>query len=197
MKLECRIVLRDDVRYLDTSVGLGINDDIEAAINAVTWPIGSSRFTINPILKGNGVKPIKDAFIASLQKNGWSVEKRVGIVDNTTPGKVDAVKYFEDETLFVCEWETGNISSSHRALNKMTMALKENNVSGAALVLPDRQLYKYLTDRIGNVSELKPYFPIWEQSVYEGALAIYVVSFDDTDVNVSPIPKGTDGRARI
>lgn len=197
MKLDSRIVLRDNAGFLNTTAGIDINAEIETAITAVTWPNGSPSFSINPIPKGNGVKPIKDAFIASLQDNGWTVEKRVGIVDKTTPGKIDAVKYLADGALFVCEWETGNISSSHRALNKMTMALKEKNVSGAALVVPDRQLYQYLTDRIGNVTELIPYFPVWKESVFEGALALYVVTFDEIDVNVNLIPKGTDGRARI
>ena len=96
-----------------------IRKDIIAAIKSVTWPSTSNKFVINPLKQGNGVVPIKQAFVAHLQKLGWEAEVKVDVDATTsTPGKIDVVKIIND-SYFAVEWETGNISSSHRALNKM------------------------------------------------------------------------------
>ncbi|MHB8394398.1 MAG: PDDEXK family nuclease [Candidatus Dormibacteria bacterium] len=97
---------------------------------------------------------------------------------------------------FVAEWETGNISSSHRALNKMALAMLEKRLSGGVLVLPTRALYRYLTDRIGNYEEIEPYFRVWASlPIDSGFLAVIGVEHDRTSQQVGRIPKGTDGRA--
>ena len=101
----------------------------------------------------------------------------------------------------VVEWETGNISSSHRSLNKMCLALMGGLVDAAVLIVPSFYLYPHLTDRIGNVRELQPYFYFWGrvgQLVERGLLAVAEVEQDglikSTDVR-DFIPTGVDGNA--
>jgi hypothetical protein len=85
---------------------------------------------------------------------------------------------------FVAEWETGNISSSHRAVNKMALGLLTGRISGGVLVLPARKLYRYLTDRIGNYEELRPYFPMWSAlPVADGYLGILAVEYDAASIS--------------
>ena len=54
---------------------------------------------------------------------------KVHLGSREKPGKIDAVKNLPDGRYFAFEWETGNISSSHRALNKMAIGLLDG-VSG-------------------------------------------------------------------
>jgi hypothetical protein len=125
-----------------------IQTEIYQAIQAVVWPPGSSNFTINPTLHGNGVKPIKDGCMMTLKgKFGWHLEAPVFVRETNTPGKFDALRTTPLGD-FVLEWETGNISSSHRALNKITLGITRKLLIGGVLVLPTRKLYPYLTDRI-------------------------------------------------
>ena len=100
------------------------------------------------------------------------------------------------ESPIVVEWETGNISSSHRSMNKLTMLLTDGAIAAGPLVVPSRALYVYLTDRIGNIRELEPYFRLWKSvPCGKGVLEIVVIEHDATSENVPRIPKGTDGRA--
>lgn len=55
------------------------------------------------------------------------------------------------------EWETGNISSSHRSMNKLGIALMGGVIQIGVLIVPSRDLYDHLTDRIGNIGELSGY----------------------------------------
>lgn len=102
------------------------------------------------------------------------------------------------EKFFVLEWETGNISSSHRAINKMCLGLLDGTLIGGVLVVPTRAMYKYLTDRVGNFTELEPYFRFWRRCpVKEGLLAVIAIEHDGVSRDVQRIPKGTDGRALL
>jgi hypothetical protein len=174
-----------------------IRDEIREAISLIVYPPGTSRFTINPTRHGNGVKPIKEACMIALRDRfGWNLETSINYATRS-PGKVDATKAL-DNHLFALEWETGNISSSHRAVNKMVLGLLRNVFLGAVLVLPSRKLYPYLTDRIGNYEELEPYFDVWRSvRLEEGFLAIFVIEHDQIDSSVPMITKGTDGRALV
>lgn len=196
MKMQEFILLRDEAGFAGSDEWRETDEEIRDAIAAVHWPADQDGFTINPTLHGNGVKPIKEAFVTHLGDMGWAAERRSLLVGGGA-GPIDALKDYRNGDTFVCEWETGNISSSHRAMNKMAVALKQGNIVGGALVLPDRNLYRYLTDRIGNVDELVPYFPLWEEADFHGAglLGIYVVTYDNIDTSVPLIRKGTDGRA--
>ncbi|MBN2119103.1 MAG: hypothetical protein JW730_21215 [Anaerolineales bacterium] len=175
-----------------------IRKDIIAAIKSITWPSESNIFMINPQKHGNGVVPIKQAFIAHLQKLDWRAEVKVDVgATTTTPGKIDAVKIV-DNGYFAVEWETGNISSSHRALNKIAIGILSGKLVGGSLVIPTRRFYRYLTDRIGNYSELEPYFPIWRSiNCKSGFLSVIAIEHDDIGAEVPLIRKGTDGRALL
>ncbi len=172
--------------------------DVEEAISSVDWPHGSGTFAINPTVRGNGVKPIKIPCTLRLEALGWRVESLPPLASTVLkPGDLDAL-VVRDGHYIAFEWETGNISSSHRAMNKLVLGLIHHAVTGCFLVLPSRMLYPFLTDRIGNMAELRAYLPLWNAAsakVEEAALRIYAVEHDVTDTTVARIPKGTDGRA--
>jgi len=171
--------------------------EIRQAIRAVDWPKGSGTFTIVPEKQANGVKPIKANFVSYLRDHGWLLEHKTKITGERRPGPIDAVKSIDGSRYLALEWETGNISSSHRALNKMVVGIQKRRLVGGALILPSRSLYKYLTDRIGNYQEIEPYFSVWQSiQVDEGLLMVLEIEHDDTSSSVPRIPKGTDGWAR-
>lgn len=174
-----------------------IRAEIREAISLIVHPPGTSNFTINPVRHGNGVKPIKEACMIALRDRfGWGLETPINYATRS-PGKVDATKVL-DNHLFALEWETGNISSSHRAVNKMVLGLLRGVFLGTILVLPSRKLYPYLTDRIGNYEELEPYFDVWRAvRIEEAFLAIFVIEHDQVNSKVPTITKGTDGRALV
>src|SRR5262249_23759582 len=123
-----------------------------SAIRAVEWPPGSGSFTIYPESgkkrrEGNGVKPIKEGLMRALRDQGWRLEQPLEIAIVHRPGKLDTVLYTNYGPVAL-EWETGNISSSHRALNKMALGLLKGVLACGILVVPSRELYRYLTDRI-------------------------------------------------
>lgn len=177
-----------------------IRDALISAIGKVGWPPRSSTFVIYPERgkerrKGNGVKPIKNGLIRSLIKQGWKTEVALDIATVTRPGKLDAVLQTSYGPV-AFEWETGNISSSHRALNKMALGLLKGALAGGVLVVPTRELYRYLTDRVGNWTELEPYLDLWKAvPCRSGVLEIIAVEHDSTSTKVRRIPKGTSGRA--
>lgn len=173
-----------------------ILDEIKRAIQLVTWPPESSRFTLYPVKQANGVVPIKKNCMAYLSEQAWMLEHRVSIASRLRPGPVDAVKTLHDGRLFAVEWETGNISSSHRALNKIAVGLIDGRLAGGVLILPSREMYRYLTDRIGNYAEIEPYFSVWRNLTLEdGIMAVIEIEHDAISMEVPSIRKGTDGRA--
>jgi hypothetical protein len=170
-------------------------------VKKCVWPPGSNKFTIFPQSgkkrnEGNGVVPIKKEFIAELKKLEWTIEgaakncvgQELGCFDAILPGP---------EGPIVVEWETGNISSSHRSMNKLTMLTADGIVAAGTLVVPSRKLYSYLTDRIGNYKELEPYLKLWKSvPCKKGILEIVVIEHDAVSNDVPRIPKSTDGRAK-
>ncbi|MEK7403561.1 MAG: hypothetical protein AAB225_00495 [Acidobacteriota bacterium] len=175
-------------------------DEIRTAVRSCEWPPGSGSFTIYPESgkkrgEGNGVKPIRYRFVADLESRGWEIGGPAKNALGKGLGAFDAV-IAGPEGPIVVEWETGNVSSSHRSMNKLTMLLADGVIAAGTLVVPSRALYVYLTDRIGNVKELEPYFRLW-QSVpcRKGVLEIVVIEHDATSMKVPKIPKGTEGRA--
>lgn len=173
--------------------------EVYAAIQTIKWPPHSKHFTLNPTRRGNGVKPIKEGFQQYLLQRNWQIEYRMDLASRRTPGPVDVVKQLSDGRYFAVEWETGNISSTHRALNKMTIGLANQVLAYGILILPSREMYQWLTDRVGNFEEIEPYFDIWENhsKVKSGVLAIIEIEHDKTSQRVRKIEKGTDGRALI
>jgi hypothetical protein len=177
-----------------------IRKALHAAIRKVDWPAGSGKFTIYPESgkkrgQGNGVKPIKEGLLSQLKLAAWQLEEPLDIAAVHRPGKIDAILLSPAGHVAV-EWETGNISSSHRALNKMALGLLKKKLVAGTLVVPSRSLYAFLTDRVGNWDELAPYVDLWKSvPVRNGVLEIVVVEHDDTSTSVPRIPKGTEGRA--
>lgn len=187
-------------RYAASKVWKETRESLYKAIREVDWPRGSGKFTIYPEAgkrraEGNGVTPIKLGLMEELELQGWKLEEPLDIATRKKPGKLDAVLY-TDYGPVALEWETGNISSSHRALNKMCLGLLTGVLACGILVVPSRELYKYLTDRIGNMDELEPYLDLWRSiPCKEGVLEIVAIEHDGTSMDVPRIPKGTSGRA--
>ncbi|MEM1169187.1 MAG: hypothetical protein AAGJ08_08990 [Cyanobacteria bacterium P01_H01_bin.35] len=198
MKIQKMETLLTSPEVETNSIYLQARHDLEEAIKQVEWPEGNGKFTIYPESgkkrgEGNGVKPIKVKFIEYLEAKGW--RKELSISDNL--GNVDAV-FNRAGKIIAVEWETGNISSSHRSINKMAFAIQRQDILAGFLIVPCRTLAKYLTDRIGNFEELEPYFDFWRNCTvcYPGILIIIGIEYDDTSYDVPKIPKGTSGRAK-
>lgn len=172
-----------------------ILDELHRAIETVTWG-DENGFMINPIKKGNGVVPIKSNFVAKLKEFGWEDEVRMSLAKGMNPGPIDVVKTVESGK-FAVEWETGNISSSHRALNKIAVGILQKEIIGGILILPIKNFSQYLTDRIGNYEELAPYFPMYESlHLTDGLIGVVAVEHDGESVDAPIIPKGKDGMAK-
>jgi hypothetical protein len=192
MKLDAWRHVIDVDDFVATSRFLHVRKHVEEGVLAVHWPENSSDFRLCPERKGNGVKPIKNAFVEVLRRHGWSLEYRT----------FDAHYSFEDASLppFVVEWETGNISSSHRAVNRIALGITRREILGGVLVVPTREMYQYLTDRVGNAGELERYIPLWRlwnqaREFSGGYFGIITIEHDALDATVPLIGKGTDGRA--
>jgi hypothetical protein len=187
--------------------------DVEKAIQVADWPFGSGKFSLNPEpatdrrgkpdLHPNGVLPIKGPMVSYLASSGWETETLPRLPvghrgkDVLTTGDLDALLLDRDRYVGF-EWETGNVSSSHRAINKLLDGITRNSLQGGVLVLAVRQTQRYLTDRVGNFEEIAPYFDFWSRyPVPDGALRVYGVAHDALDPAVPHIPKGKDGRALI
>jgi len=169
---------------------------IHEAVKKCDWPPGSGKFTINPVRKGNGVKPVKNEFVKELRRLEWTIEGTAKNLLDQRLGDFDAV-ILGPEGFVVTEWETGNISSSHRSMNKLTMLVADGLIAAGVLVVPSRNLYLYLTDRIGNYRELEPYLKLWKSVPCKvGVLEIVVIEQDAESMDVRFIPKGTDGRSK-
>jgi hypothetical protein len=200
MKIVKIYTLKNRGTYAVSEHWNSIREQIHGAIRSCEWPVGSGSFTIYPESgkargEGNGVKPIRDRFVHSLKAGGWTIEGKAKNALDEHLGDFDAVLLGPDKPIVV-EWENGNISSSHRSMNKLTLLLKTGIISAGVLVVPSRKLYVYLTDRIGNIQELKPYFALWKSvPLRAGILEIIVIEQDAVSKDVPRIPKGTDGRA--
>jgi hypothetical protein len=185
--------------------------DVEAAIVAADWPFGSGAFTLNPQStvnrRGrldkhpNGVVPIKLPMIRELASRGWETETLPplpvgsGGQDVLTTGDLDALLQSANQYVGF-EWETGNISSSHRAINKLLDGITRETLLGGILVVTVRETARYLTERVGNFEELAAYFEFWRRyPVSNGALRVYGVAHDSLNSTVPYIPKRKSGRA--
>jgi hypothetical protein len=112
-------------------------------------------------------------------------------------GAVDAVKQTA-KGLVGAEWETGNISSSHRALGKLALGLVDRELVGGALVVFDSAWSPYFTDRIGNWGEIDGYQRVWAlalRGIEPCFLSVIVMEPDGIVPGTPTIPKGKDGNA--
>lgn len=201
MKIADVITLQNRGTYAASKHWKRTRKQIHDAVRRCEWPIGSGSFTIYPQSgkrrgEGNGALPIRNEFVSFLKARGWAIEGPAKNALDQSLGDFDAVLPGPERPIAV-EWETGNISSSHRSMNKLTMLVSAGVISAGVLAVPSRKLYVYLTDRIGNIKELEPYFGLWRSvPCASGVLEIVVFEHDAESTHVPRIPKLTSGRAK-
>jgi len=195
------------------------------AISRIDHPAGSGLLRIRKKTRlgdqwqRNGVVYLKQRFLQSMVENEkWQPESayksagRIKPILQSYPGfathQAEETSGFGDfdfvtrapssGALIAIEWETGNVSSSHRSVIKLITALNACDIQAAVLIVPSRELYKHLTDRVGNFAELAPYLGTWQQLGARGLFAITIVEHDElTDSQTHPyLPTGNDGRAK-
>lgn len=204
MKIDDWIVIHDTRGYSSTEDFSVIEKMLKTAIQQTDNPPGSGKFLLRPASgKGkkagvsvNGVKPIKLPFLRNLitQSERWKTERKV----DPQLGACDITYFYDDERLpFIVEWETGNISSTHRAVNRILSTIMRGNASGGVVILPSKEMYRHLTDRIGNAREVEPYFDLWrkadnltDEPYY---FAFVVIEQDGLSEDVPYLPGGADG----
>jgi hypothetical protein len=104
--------------YANSAHWAKTRNSIHRAVKKCVWPPGSKKFTIYPESgkkrgEGNGVSPIKTEFMNQLCRQKWTLEGPVKSILGQGLGDFDAVLPGPEGPIVV-EWETGNISSSHR-----------------------------------------------------------------------------------
>ncbi|WP_166455015.1 hypothetical protein [Duganella alba] len=229
MKWLRTLVIFDQGNIVSNQDWESIHQAFVRSIESIDSPTGSGRLVLRrktyvPESKQwnrNGVGFLRNRFLEHIvQKEGWKAEGEVDLQNlqekpelqlypslepyaepiTSSFGAFDFVTTTEGGLRVAIEWETGNISSSHRSLNKLSIVLAANKIQVGVLILPSRNLYEHLTDRIGNIGELSPYLEMWKrmgETVEHGLLAIAVVEHDElTDDQTFPYLKvGKDGRA--
>src|SRR6516164_8890489 len=70
------------------------------------------------------------------------------------PGKFDAMLETKSGPI-VLEWETGNISSSHRSLNKMALGITRGEILGGILVVRSRGLRSVPDLELGSPASMR------------------------------------------
>ncbi len=229
MKWLRTLLLFDRGDIVSSSDWKSIHQSFVRSIESIDSPSGSGRLVLrrkmqDPISKQwnrNGVGFLRSRFLKHMvDDEGWQAEGEVDLQNleekpelrlypslesysepiTSAFGNFDFVTTTSSGIRVAIEWETGNISSSHRSLNKLSIVLAAKKIHAGVLILPSRNLYEHLTDRIGNIGELSPYLGMWKSmgaSVEHGMLAIAVVEHDElTDDSKFPYLKtGKDGRA--
>lgn len=229
MKWLRTIVLFNQGDVISSSDWKDLHASYVRAIESVENPLGSGSLTLRRKQKRpdgewdrNGVVPLRTQFLSyMLGEEGWEAESIVPLARDRDQaplllypsmeqycepitsdfGGFDFTAIAKHGTKVAIEWETGNISSSHRSMNKLAIALGSGVIEVGVLIVPSRDLYEHLTDRIGNISELSGYLAAWAKTksgVERGLLAITVVEHDYlTD---SPdflyLDRGPDGRSK-
>jgi hypothetical protein len=205
-----------------------VHNSYVRSIQSIDFPKGSGSLTLRRKVKRpdgkwrrNGVGYLRSQFLNHMVNvEAWRSEIGFDLSKGRTPpelrlypsmelhhepiksdfGEFDFVTTAPAGARVAIEWETGNISSSHRSMNKLAIALVAGKIEVGVLIVPARALYEHLTDRIGNIDELSGYLTMWkdlETRVERGLLAISVVQHDAlTDDPKFPFLRvGKDGRA--
>jgi len=228
MKWLRTLVLFDKGGVIDSSDWRTVHDSYVRAICSIDHPAGTGKLTlrekerVGTQWQRNGVGYLRSRFLQHMTgPEGWRAEGNVDLARNRKQppialypsrkayrepitsdfGGFDFMTTASEGTRIAIEWETGNISSSHRSMNKLAIALGSKIVEAGVLIVPSRGLYEHLTDRIGNIGELSGYLSMWEglkSTVKRGLLAVSVVEHDalTKNKNIPYLPVGNDGRAR-
>ncbi|WP_246064977.1 restriction endonuclease [Melghirimyces algeriensis] len=156
------------------------------------------NFTLNNSKKNlNGVVPIKDQCYKELEITyDWYREKPLNILTQKKKGgPIDVYKEFKGDGRVVrvgLEFETGNISSAHRSMNKLLLGMNHQELELGVILMPVYALSYYLTDRVSNYEELEPYFELAEYTPF-----IFIgFNANQFDPSVEAIPKGKDGMSK-
>lgn len=228
MKWLRTIVLFDQGMLTESEDWRAVHESLVRSVISIDFPEGAKSLTLRKKTRvgksqwrRNGVKYLRTRFLSHMVgSEGWAQEKQVAIEHlNLQPtlktypdlkdyqepitsgfGHFDFMTETDSGLKVAIEWETGNISSSHRSMNKLYVALSAKCIDVGVLILPSRDLYQHLTDRIGNIGELSPYLTMWRKIgplVERGLLAVAVVEQDSlTDTESFPyLPTGSDGQA--
>lgn len=229
MKWLRTLVLFDQGNVISSTDWKAVHESYVRSISSIEHPVGTGRLLLRrkTRLSGgqfmrNGVGFLRLNFLHYMQNvENWKAEGKINLSrDREQPtiklypsmalyrepitsdlGGFDFITTGSQGIKVAIEWETGNISSSHRSMNKLAIALANGIIQVGVLIVPSRHLYEHLTDRIGNIGELSGYLSMWESlksSVTNGLLAITVVEHDEltNDPNHTYLPMGNDGRAR-
>lgn len=229
MKWLRTLILFDQGDVISSADWKSLHESYVRSIGSIDFPESSGSLTLKRKVRDadgqwrrNGVNYLKSRFINHIiDEEKWQAEGLVDLARNRGQppirlypslelyrepvtsdfGGFDFVSKGDEGHRIAIEWETGNISSSHRSMNKLAIALANGIVEIGVLIVPSRALYEHLTDRIGNISELSGYLSMWEglkATVDRGLLAVTVVEQDAlTDDDAFPyLPRGNDGRAK-
>lgn len=230
MKLLTTILLFDCGGIAESTGWIELHSAYARAIKGIQFPENSGRLLLRQKSRKagstqwnrNGVAYLRNQFLKNMVDiEGWQSESQfeldtlqeepaLRVFPSMDPysekvrsrfGNFDFMTRAENGLRAVIEWETGNISSSHRSMNKLAIALRAGKIDAGVLVLPSRAMYAHMTDRIGNIDELSPYLSLWSEmapTIDYGLLAVAVVEHDGlTDNTDHPyLPVGNDGRSR-
>lgn len=230
MKWLRTMILFDKGNMVSTKDWSDIHSSYTRAISSIDFPRGSGELRLrrkqqDPVSKQwdrNGVGYLKSRFLEHLVNDeGWEPETEADLKNlreqpllqlypsleqyqepiTSSFGEFDFTTTTGNGLRVAIEWETGNISSSHRSLNKLSIVLRRGQIQAGVLVLPSRDLYEHLTDRIGNIGELSPYLGMWNSMqafIERGLLAVTVVEHDllTDDPDFPYMKVGSDGRAK-
>lgn len=168
----------------------------EEAYNEITLSINNMIGTINNSSKNcNGVVPIKEGCYQLLEETyGWFREKPLDSFSKKG-GPIDVYKEFQNNKALLrvgLEFETGNISSAHRSMNKLAIGIANDNIDFAVLIMPVSALSYYLTDRVSNYEELQPYYSLVNDYPFV-FLGFDAESYSDT---YPVLQKGRDGMSK-
>lgn len=158
----------------------------------------SGEFTINSSEKNcNGVVPVKEGIYRCLEAYyKWFREKPLAYFEDAQKGgPIDVYKEFGDRIHpfnVGLEFETGNISSAHRSMNKLCMGIKHGDLQMAFLIMPIKRLAYYLTDRVSNYEELAPYFGLLD----DFPIVVFGFDADHYDPTAPLLAKGRDGMSK-
>lgn len=228
MKWLRTLILFDQGNVASSEDWQALHESYVRAIGSIDNPFGSGTLCLrrktrlpNGQWARNGVGYLRTRFLEHIcEVEGWKPEGGVDLKrDREQPpirlypslesyrepitsdfGGFDLVTEGDNGIQIAIEWETGNISSSHRSMNKLAIALGAGLVQVGVLIVPSRLLYEHLTDRIGNIGELSGYLSMWEglkSTVDRGLLAVTVVEHDELtdDPDFPYLKAGNDGRA--
>ncbi len=156
------------------------------------------HFAINCSEKNcNGVVPVKEKIYEKLETEyHWFREKPLPYLRDEAKkgGPIDVYKQFGPSPFFKVglEFETGNISSAHRSMNKLCLGLRTGDLNMAVLMMPISKMAFYLTDRVSNYEELEPYFPLLDSYPF----VVFGFDADTYDLTAPILPKGRDGMSK-